>query len=83
MDFLKFPRIIDQSEIDYIGEKFPRTAKVLSNPKAKNFKFQILLEGFNLHFDTSKEKTFLQSYMNHPRHQITHSLVAFATQQDY
>ena len=83
MDFLKFPRIIDQSEIDYIGEKFPRTAKVLSNPKAKNFEFQILLEGFNLHFDTSKEKTFLRSYMNHPRHQITHSLVAFATQQDY
>lgn len=83
MELLKFSPIIDQSEIDYIGEKFSKTEKVLSNPKAKNFEFQILLEGFNLHFDTSKEKTFLRSYMNHPRHQITHSLVAFATQQDY
>ena len=83
MELLKFSPIIDQSEIDYIGEKFSKTEKVLSNPKAENFEFQILLEGFNLHFDTSKEKTFLRSYMNHPRHQITHSLVAFATQQDY
>lgn len=56
--------------------------KLVGNPVAKNIEYEILLEGKNISLDSSIDNNMLRSYINHPRHQITDSLVAFKIQKD-
>lgn len=83
LDILGFPLIVNETHFDKL-RTFDENIELPKTVEARDIKEEIVVEARNIHYYSGDDKVLCQmkNYLNHPRHQITESMMVLRSSRD-